>query len=78
MRGEMLRDARAVVLEKIAIKPRSFLDLAGLTMETNSSLRQVLESLIAEGRIGRTSNGFETIYFLQDIERSSTRGETKR
>jgi hypothetical protein len=58
-------ETRAIVLESIAIKPRSFLELVDLTLETSPSLRSLLESLMAEGLVGKTSNGFETLYYLQ-------------
>ena len=63
-----MSEIRPIILQSIAIAPRSFLELLGLTRANYSELTQTLESLVSEGLVGRTSDGFQTLYFAPKIQ----------
>jgi hypothetical protein len=56
-------EVRAVILETVAFAPKSFHELLTVTQANYSTLTAALESLMSEGRIRRTSDGFQTLYF---------------
>jgi len=56
-------EIRAVILETVAIAPTSFRELLAVTQANYSTLTGVLESLTSEGRVRRTSDSFQTLYF---------------
>jgi hypothetical protein len=61
-------EIRPVVLQLISVAPRSFLELLGLTQANYSELTQTLESLVSEGLVGRSSDGFQTLYIAPKIQ----------
>jgi DNA-binding HxlR family transcriptional regulator len=55
---------RATILREMDERPKTFIELLSATGETFESLAEVLETLISEGSIKKTSDGFQTLYFL--------------
>jgi hypothetical protein len=56
-------EIRAVILETVAIAPTSFHELLAVTQANHFTLTGALESLMSEGRVRMTSDGFQTLYF---------------
>jgi DNA-binding transcriptional regulator GbsR (MarR family) len=48
----------------MAERPLTYNDLLNFTGISRPELTQVLESLLFQGSIGKTSDGFQTLYFL--------------
>ena len=59
-------EIRAVILETLAFALKSFPELLTVTQANYSTLTGTLESLLSEGRVGRTSDGFQTLYFARN------------
>jgi hypothetical protein len=57
-----MAEIRTTVLHETAVMPRNFFELLALTRVNYSSLTEVLEALIAEGSLAKTSDGFQTLY----------------
>jgi DNA-binding HxlR family transcriptional regulator len=62
--------ARETILREMAERPRTFLELLGTTGVSYESLAEVLETLISEGSVGKTSDGFQTLYLLRTGQHS--------
>jgi hypothetical protein len=54
--------ARTTVLREIAERPQTFLELLSAASMSYAELTELLEELISEGSVGKTSDGFQTIY----------------
>jgi hypothetical protein len=48
----------------MAESPQTFVELLKVTRIGYPELTKVLEALISEGAIGKSSDGFQTLYFL--------------
>lgn len=56
--------ARVTILREMAERPRAFLELLHTTQLDYETLTAILEALLSEVSIGKTSDGFQTLYFL--------------
>jgi DNA-binding HxlR family transcriptional regulator len=54
--------ARTTVLREIGERPQTFLELLGAASISYAELTKLLEELISEGTVGKTSDGFQTLY----------------
>ncbi len=59
-----IRTIHATIFREMAERPATFLELLSVTRASHSELTAALEALIEEGSIGKTSDGFQTVYFL--------------
>jgi DNA-binding HxlR family transcriptional regulator len=55
-------EIRMTILRETAERPKTFFELLAVTRLTYPVLTEVLESLISEGSVGKTSDGFQTLY----------------
>jgi DNA-binding HxlR family transcriptional regulator len=58
-------DLRTTVVRALAESPHSFLELLDSTRTTRHQLTQALESLIADGSVAKSSDGFQTFYSIR-------------
>ena len=56
--------ARMTVLRELNERPLTFVELLNVAHVSYPELVELLEALIAEGSIGKTSDGFQTLYFV--------------
>ena len=52
------------MIREMAESPQTFVELLKVTRIGYPELTKVLEALISEGAIGKSSDGFQTLYFL--------------
>jgi DNA-binding HxlR family transcriptional regulator len=57
--------ARTTVLREMAERPRTFLELLNAASMSYAELSQLLEALISEGSVGKTSDGFQSLYSVR-------------
>jgi hypothetical protein len=54
---------RMTVLRETTERPLTFVELLNVAHISYAELAELLEELISEGSIGKTSDGFQTLYF---------------
>jgi hypothetical protein len=57
--------ARTTVLREMVERPMTFLELLDVAHMSHAELSELLEALIAEGSVGKTSDGFQTLYVFK-------------
>jgi hypothetical protein len=62
--------ARTTVLRETAGRPMTFLELLDVAHVSYGELTKLLEALISEGSIGKTSDGFQTLYVFKTTPNS--------